>query len=102
MSADEEFNDTIRHMMLRTGDTQAEIGKALGLGQAAVSARMIGRTRWNLAEVHALAEHWGVHPADLLLGPAAALAAYDKPVGKSSGQVPAIADATPSPKNEIG
>lgn len=99
-----EFSDTVRVLSTKTNSTQMQLAVKLGIHAAGVSARLSGRTRWTLDEVQLLAEYFGMSPADLLLGPAHALGqlARDKPVGKSSGQVPAIADATPSPKNEIG
>lgn len=90
----EEFSDTVRHLMLRTGDNQEDLGKVLGINRVGVSNRLAGKARWTLDDVEKLAAHWDVRAADLLLGPAFALDAYDKPVGKSSGQVTAIQGAS--------
>lgn len=45
------------------GESQADIARVLGITRPAVTARLSGRTRWTVAEVEALADHYGVEVA---------------------------------------
>jgi transcriptional regulator with XRE-family HTH domain len=49
--------------------SQTALAKALGMSQAAMSDRLTGKTPFTLDELQALADTFGVDPADLLAGP---------------------------------
>lgn len=56
----------VRAEMARAGVTQATIAAALGLSQAAVSARLLGKTPFDVNELTVIAGVLGVAAADLL------------------------------------
>jgi hypothetical protein len=96
--SDMEFSETVRHLMTRTRESQEVIGTVLGVSRVGVGLRLQGKTRWTLEEVQLLADHWGLHPADLLLGPSHALdrltQGYDVSAGQDGASSnPAIDDA---------
>lgn len=58
----------VRSLMGRYGVTQMMLAEWLSIDQAAVSARLRGKTEWKLAEIERVAEGFAVHPAVLLGG----------------------------------
>ena len=58
----------IRALMGRHAVTQTDLAKWLGIAQPSVSARLDGKTRWNLPEIERVAEGFAVHPAVLMGG----------------------------------
>ena len=56
----------VRAEMARAGVTQAALAKALGLSQAAISARLLGKTPFDINELTTIAEHLGVEVSVLL------------------------------------
>lgn len=44
----------VRQFMAATSQTQGDISKILGVSQSQVSARLNGRTRWNVNDLDAL------------------------------------------------
>ncbi|WP_331725924.1 helix-turn-helix domain-containing protein [Streptomyces sp. NBC_00470] len=54
-----------------TGEHHTDIGRVLGLSVAVVGRRQCGETRWAVAEVELLAEHWRIE-ASLMFSPEAA------------------------------
>jgi hypothetical protein len=59
---------TIAALMHATGETQADLGRGIGLGQTQVSRRQAGATPWTLADIDRLAAHYGIAVSDLLAG----------------------------------
>ena len=55
-------------LMYATGETQADVARAVGRDQTAISRRQAGATAWSLADIDLLAAHYGMHAADLLRG----------------------------------
>ena len=64
----EQVSEEIKALMGRYGVSQTALGAWLGLNQTAVSARLRGKTRWNLPEIERIAEGFAVHPAVLMGG----------------------------------
>lgn len=58
----------VKALMGRHGVSQTQLANWLGINQTAVSARLRGRTRWNLPEIERVAEGFAVHPAVLMGG----------------------------------
>lgn len=56
----------VRAEMARKGVTQQQLGAHLGLAQASISARLRGRTAFNVNELHAVAMFLNVPVAALL------------------------------------
>ena len=66
LTLSEVVAQNLRALMARCGVTQAQLGKVLGVSQAGVSARMRGRTPFDLNELGALAQAFNVPPAALV------------------------------------
>lgn len=64
----EQVSAEIKALMGRHGVSQTTLGAWLDLNQTAVSARLRGKTRWNLPEIERVAEGFAVHPAVLMGG----------------------------------
>ncbi|MGW7412766.1 helix-turn-helix domain-containing protein [Streptomyces sp. NPDC054863] len=80
MSLEESLRLTVAALMQATGESQRVVAEVLGLTQTQVSRRQSGAASWQLDDVDALADHYGVHPLDLLKGPTSACEAL--PAGR--------------------
>ena len=60
------FTSTIRAEAARRRLTAADLAAVAGIGRGAMSARLNGRTRWNYAELKAVAERLDLDVAALL------------------------------------
>jgi transcriptional regulator with XRE-family HTH domain len=69
MSLEETLQLTVAALMQATGDSQRTVAQVLGLTQTQVSRRQSGAASWQLADIDALAIHYGIGPLDLLSGP---------------------------------
>jgi transcriptional regulator with XRE-family HTH domain len=69
MSLEETLQLTVAALMQATGDSQRVVAQVLGLTQTQVSRRQSGTAAWQLADIDALATHYGIGPLDLLSGP---------------------------------
>ncbi|WP_326594524.1 helix-turn-helix domain-containing protein [Streptomyces sp. NBC_01803] len=67
-STERDLRVTVAALMFATGETQTDLGAAIGLAQAQVSRRQAGTTPWTLADVDRLAAHYGIPVPDLLAG----------------------------------
>lgn len=60
----EYARNVMRRYMKERGTTQMDLVPVLGVVQVAVSARVIGRTKLTLADIHRLARYWDVDPRE--------------------------------------
>lgn len=60
----EYAREVMRRLMQERGTTQMDLVPVLGIVQVAVSARVIGRTKLSLADIHRLARYWKVDPRE--------------------------------------
>ncbi|MDT0347738.1 helix-turn-helix domain-containing protein [Streptomyces litchfieldiae] len=67
-STEHDLRVTVAALMYATGETQADLGRGIGLGQTQVSRRQAGATSWSLADLDRLAAHYGIPVPDLLAG----------------------------------
>lgn len=63
---DTRLSTSVRAICAVTGETYDVIGKLIGVKRNTVGMRLYGHTRWALADLEALANHWGCEPHDLL------------------------------------
>jgi len=61
-----EVGKKIRAAMAYAGISQTELAKHLGTNQASVSARLRGRTPFNINELTAIAQHLNMPLSDLM------------------------------------
>ena len=61
-------SQVVRVFMALRRESHDDVAQALGITRPAVSARMNGRTAWQLGDLDLLAQHYGV-PADTFLRP---------------------------------
>lgn len=88
-----EFSDAVRLIKGLTRETDGLLAGVLGVTAAAFSSRVRGETDWKLKDVEALATHWRVEVADLLVGPIEAKDAVRRSIPgyeESAGQEPAM------------
>lgn len=71
MSQQRNITESVRALAAVFGDTNATLGKALGLSESSAAGKRTGRNNWTLADVEKLAEHYGVRPEQILAGPRA-------------------------------
>ncbi|MER6975616.1 helix-turn-helix transcriptional regulator, partial [Streptomyces carpinensis] len=69
MSLEERVRSAVAALLHATGESQTELGAALGVSQAQVSRRQSGAAAWSLADCDAVAAHYGIDALDLLAGP---------------------------------
>ncbi|WEV23756.1 helix-turn-helix transcriptional regulator [Streptomyces sp. 71268] len=74
LSTSDTLRATVAALMRLAGETQHDLAAGMGLGQAAVSKKLSGRVAFSLADVDALAAHYGIPVPDLLAGPTHATA----------------------------
>jgi transcriptional regulator with XRE-family HTH domain len=67
-SAAELRKRTIPALMGAHGENQTALGNALGLTQGQISRKLSGQAALTLEDVDAVAEHYGITPAQLLSG----------------------------------
>ncbi|MQS06066.1 acyltransferase [Streptomyces alkaliphilus] len=67
-STEEQLRLTVAALLFATGETQRELGAGIGRGQTEISRRQSGATPWTLADLDALAAHYGIPVPDLLCG----------------------------------
>lgn len=76
----------------RLGMSQTALAKAMGMSQAAMSDRLTGKTPFTLDELQALADTFGVDPADLLV----------RPAGRPARSPHTSSDRRPGPRHAAG
>ncbi|MGD9482892.1 helix-turn-helix domain-containing protein [Streptomyces sp. TRM70308] len=59
---------TVAALMYATGETQADLGRGLGLSQGQISRKQGGKSLWTLADLDGLSAHYGIPVPDLLCG----------------------------------
>lgn len=69
LGLEESLRLAVAALMQATGESQRAVAEALGLTQTQVSRRQSGAASWQLDDVDALAEHYGVGALELLAGP---------------------------------
>ena len=65
MSIDQAVGFTVNQYLFAHGVTRSELGKILGVAGSNVSNRLRGKSRWTASDLAAVAEVFGVTPADL-------------------------------------
>jgi transcriptional regulator with XRE-family HTH domain len=95
-----DLRATVAALMRAAGETQRDLAAAIGVTQAQVSAKQRGVRPWSLKNLHYLAAHYGMAPADLLCGMDHAvrrLPAHRRAdtVGGSQTAIPASTEETP-------
>ena len=65
MSIDQALGFTVNQYLFVHGVTRAELGKIRGVAGSNVSNRLHGKSRWTASDLAAVAEAFGVTPADL-------------------------------------
>lgn len=65
---DQKLTKTVRMLLSVRQENQTDLVDVLGLGWPAVNNRFRGKQGWKVRELEALADHFGVQPADLLQG----------------------------------
>lgn len=55
-------------LMYAAGESQADLGRGLGLSQGQVSRKQSGTTAWSLGDLDRLAAHYGIPAPELLRG----------------------------------
>lgn len=80
LSTEEQLRLAVGALLARTGESQRDLGRALGLTQTQVSRKQSGKVSWSLSDCDRLAAHWSIPVPDLLSGPthAAALLPEDR------------------------
>lgn len=63
------ITDSVRALSAWKQETQAELGRVLGLSQTTVAQRLGGRLEWNLRDVQKLCEHYKITMQQLTEGP---------------------------------
>ncbi|MDB1090443.1 helix-turn-helix domain-containing protein [Streptomyces sp. ACA25] len=67
-STERDLRDTIAALLRATGERHADLADALGIVRSQVSRKQAGTRPWSLKDLHHLAAHYGMGPADLLCG----------------------------------
>lgn len=67
MSTAQLIAEAVRALLGQRDERQYQLAEVLGMTVGAVSHRMSGRTPWTSDDLEALADHFGVAPAALLL-----------------------------------
>ncbi|MFL4497358.1 helix-turn-helix domain-containing protein [Streptomyces sp. VTCC 41912] len=71
-STEQHLRLTVAALMYATGETQADLGRGLGLSQGQVSRKQSGGgtrgSAWSLADLDRLAAHYGIPVPELLRG----------------------------------
>jgi transcriptional regulator with XRE-family HTH domain len=73
----ERIGESVRALSAAFEDQQTDLAKVLGVTQVSVSRKLRGQTKWSLADVDALAAHYGVSVDQVLSGPRAWLGLVD-------------------------
>ncbi|WP_162238895.1 helix-turn-helix domain-containing protein [Microbacterium sp. Leaf320] len=68
MNADQITGELVHLAMRRRRVTQAALGDALGITQAAMGKKLYGRRSWTIDEVLAVADYFGVPVSEFLPG----------------------------------
>jgi transcriptional regulator with XRE-family HTH domain len=69
MGTEATLRSTVVVLMHASGESQRDLAAGIGLPQSQISRRQRGEVPWTLADVDALAAHWGMSVLDLLAGP---------------------------------
>ncbi|MFH9090081.1 helix-turn-helix domain-containing protein [Streptomyces sp. NPDC017673] len=85
MGLAERVRSAVAALLHATGESQTDLGVALGVSQAQVSRRQSGNAAWSLADCDAVAAHYGVDVLDLLAGPTRAVEALPAARRRLSG-----------------
>lgn len=81
-----ELRKTIPALLGVYGQSQADLGEAMGLTQGQVSRKIAGGSPFTLADCDAIAEHFGITTAQLLSGKRTAVAKSLAAKEKASGR----------------
>lgn len=65
--------ETVAAVMDVTGETLTDVGNGIGYAKTITSRRQRGLSRWTIADLGRLADHWRVPPCALLSGPSDAV-----------------------------
>lgn len=63
-----DLRATIAALLRAAGEKHADLADALGIDRSQVSRKQAGTRPWSLKDLHHLAAHYGMAPADLLRG----------------------------------
>jgi hypothetical protein len=95
MSNQRNITESVKALAAVFGDTNAALAKVLNLSESSAAGKRSGRINWTLADVGALAAHYGVRSEQLLAGPRAWLGLPDHDEratsGYGAGRLPAMA-----------
>ncbi|GAB1340835.1 hypothetical protein ACE1SV_74250 [Streptomyces sp. E-15] len=67
-STERHLRLTVAALMYAAGESQADLGRGLGLSQGQVSRKQSGTTAWSLGDLDRLAAHYGIPAPELLRG----------------------------------
>lgn len=68
MTSQEQVTRKVRVMMALRAEGQGALAEALACSRQAVSLKLLGRSRWSMDDLDALAAHFGVRP-EVLVAP---------------------------------
>lgn len=72
---DTELIKTVRVILVAVDMPQAVAAAGMGMSSSAFNRKMMGRSKWMVQDLYAMALMWKCEPKDLLMGPTAALRA---------------------------
>lgn len=81
-----QLSETIRLLMVRTGQRQEDIAAVLDVTRGSLSQRLLGNARWRVNDLGALAGHFGVTACELISGYASIPSDRLPPARMGSGQ----------------
>ena len=67
--SEEMLVERVSELMRKHKTTQAQLGDVLGLPQQMISARLLGKTNFSVADLVAIANHFDCTPGELLAAP---------------------------------
>lgn len=85
-SLEQRLNETVRHLLTRTGERHSDIAPLLGVNQSSMSARLRGASRWKLDDLAPVADHFGLTVCELISGYSAIPADRLPPSRDATGQ----------------
>lgn len=63
-----DVNETVRQLMVRTGQTPGVLAGVLGVSRQAVAGRLAGRSQWHINDLRPVADHYGLTVCELISG----------------------------------
>jgi len=82
---EDRLNETLRLLLVRTGQRHSDLGAVIGVNQSSMSARLRGESKWRLDDLPLVADHFGVTVCELITG-YSAIAEDRLPPAKGAGQ----------------